>query len=238
MSPSPAATEGAGLVVALPAEAHCVGARGMRAGDCQRWQHGWIAVAGIGPHNAMRAAERLLACGVSQLASWGVAGALDAKLAPGDVLIPDRVLHALDDPGFATDSGLRACLDSALARYLVVRRGTLWSAARPVTTQAGKQSLAARSGAIAVDMEAAAVAAVAARARLPFVALKAICDPATRELPASIVHALDVSDGGVSWRMVAAILTGGPLAWRAARALAHDFACARRSLTTAAALAA
>jgi hypothetical protein len=87
-------------------------------------------------------------------------------------------------------------------------------------------------------MEAASVAAVAARAKLPFVALKAICDPAACELPARIVRALDVSAGGFSWRMVSAIALGGPATWHAARMLARDFTRARHALATAATLAA
>jgi adenosylhomocysteine nucleosidase len=231
-------TEGTGLVVALPAEAHSLGVHGMHPGDCRRWHDGWIAVSGMGPHNAMRAAERLLACGIARLANWGVAGALDATLSAGDVLIPDRIRYTHDDPGFATDAAASARLVAALSTALRVRRGALWSTPQPVATPSEKRALAERSGAIAVDMEAAPVAAVALRAKLPFVAVKAICDPAARELPAGIVRALEGADEGWSLRMVAAIALGGPGTWRAASALSRDYRRARRSLATAAALAA
>lgn len=231
-------TEGTGLVVALPAEAHSLGVYGLHPGECKRWHRGWIAVSGIGPHNAMRAAERLLTCGVTRLANWGVAGALDAGFAPGDVLIPDHIRYAHDDPGFATDALASERLAAALSGSLRVHRGALWSTPQPVASAAEKQALATHSGAVAVDMEAAPIAAVALRAKLPFVAVKAICDPLARELPASIVHALDGADGGFSLRMLAAIALGGPTTWRAARALARDFAHARRTLATAASLAA
>lgn len=227
-----------GLVVALPAEARSVGVEGLRPGDCVPWQHGWVAISGIGPHNAMRAAERLLACGVSQLANWGVAGALDADLEPGDILIPDRIRYAPNDPGFATDPVARERLISSCSATLTIRHGALWSATRPVASQAEKRALAKSSGAIAVDMEAAPIAAVASRANLPFVAVKAICDPLARELPRRIVHALDGSDGSLSWRMLAAIAFGGPATWSAARSLTQDFAHARHALASAARLAA
>lgn len=231
-------TDGTGWVVALPAEAHSLGMHGMHPGDCTRWRAGWIAVSGIGPHNAMRAAERLLDCGVTRLANWGVAGALDSTLAAGDVLIVDRIRYTYDDPGFATDADASEHLAATLAAALRVRRGTLWSTTQPVATPPEKQVLAERSGAIAVDMEAAPVAAVALRAKLPFVAVKAICDPAGRTLPAGIVRALDGADEGWSPRMVLAIALGGPATWRATYALTRDFRRARRSLATAAALAA
>ena len=238
MSTPDASTDGIGLVVALPAEAHSIGVHGLHPGECARWRRGWVAVSGIGPHNAMRAAERLLACGVTRLANWGVAGALDAGLVPGDVLIPDRIRYTRGDPGFATDADASERLAAALSDTLHVHRGALWSTPQPVATRLKKQALAARSGAIAVDMEAAPIAAVALRAGLPFVAVKAICDPAARELPPGIVRALDGSDGGVSLRMLSAIALGGPATWRAARRLARDFALARRALATAASLAA
>ncbi len=230
-------TDCVGLVVALPAEARSLGLRHLRPGGCARWRHGWAAMAGVGCHNAMHAAERLLACGVTQLANWGVAGALDADLQPGDVLVPDRIRYADDDAtGFIPDPDFSAHTAHLLAGNLRVSRGVLWSARRPLASRADKQALAQRSGAIAVDMEAAAVAAVATRAKLPFVAVKSICDPLARELPARIVQALDGAGGGFSLRMVAAITLGGPATWRAARSLAADFARARHSLATAARL--
>jgi adenosylhomocysteine nucleosidase len=167
-----------------------------------------------------------------------VAGALAPGLVSGDVLIPDHICYMRDDPGFATDAGLAAQLAELLSASLRVRRGILWSASQPVATTADKQTLAERSHALAVDMEAAPIAAVAARAKLPFVAVKAICDPVYRELPAGMAGALEGADRGWSLRMVSAIVLGGPATWRAARALACDFRHARRSLATAAALAA
>jgi nucleoside phosphorylase len=230
--------EGTGLVVALPAEAHSLGMHGTHPGDCKRWRDGWIAVSGIGPHNAMRAAERLLARGVVRLANWGVAGALDPALAAGDVLIADRIRYTSGDPGYATDADANDQLAAAFSAALRVRRGALWSTSQPVATPSEKRALAERSGALAVDMEAAPVAAVALRAKLPFVAVKAICDPAGRAVPAGIVRALEDADEGWSLRMLAAIVSGGPGTWRAASALSRDYRHARRSLATAAALAA
>jgi nucleoside phosphorylase len=230
-------TEGAGLVVALPAEAHSLGVRGLGVGDCARWQHGWVAVSGIGPDNAARAAGRLLARGVERLANWGVAGALDASLSPGDVVIPERVRHADGGPGFTTDDEAAERLVAALSAHLPIHRGTLWSARHPIASATDKCALAEWSGAVAVDMEAAAIAAVAVRAGLPFIAVKAICDPVTRELPGTIVRAMGEAAGDRSLRMLMAIAFGGPASWRAARWLARDFAQARRALATAAALA-
>lgn len=232
-------TERIGLIVALPAEARSVGVHGVPIGKCVRWKHGCVAISGVGFENATQAAQRLVACGVGTLANWGVAGALAPGLEPGDVVIPERICHVEGEAGYATDpTACRHLVDMLAATNLRIDRGKLWSAPQPVATCAEKHDLAARTGAVAVDMEAAAIAIVAAHSHLPFIAVKAICDSAARELPPRVVEAMEGAEDGFSWRMLAAIVFGGAATWRAARELAHDFACARRSLATAAALAA
>lgn len=233
-----ASPEAPGLIVALPAEARSIGLRWPRVGSCVRWRQGWLAVSGIGPDNAARAAEGALGRGATRLANWGVAGALDPSLVPGDVLVPERIRSPGDAGGFATDPEDSARLIDALGDRFRLGRGILWSSPRPVATAAAKRALAASSGALAVDMEAAAIAAVARRAGVPFIALKVICDPASRELPPRLAGAIGADGGGVSMRMLAAIAGGGPAAWRALGALARDFARARHALAAAAALAA
>lgn len=224
---------GGGLVIALAAEARSIGVRRLRAGECQRWRDGWVAISGIGPHGAMRAAEQLVERGVVQLASWGVAGALDPDLAPGDIVIPDRILHAMDGVGYPADPALGKQLATTLATRFRVRRGPLWSTHVAVATRGDKRDLAERSHAIAVDMESAPVAAVAQRASLPFIAVKAICDTAARDVPRAIADTLQHGNGGIPPRMLAAIVFGGPGAWRATTRLGRDFAQARRTLAIA-----
>src|SRR5579875_2379572 len=115
-----------------------------------------------------------------------------------------------------------------------VTRGALWSAAEPVTARADRRALAERSGAIAVDMEAAAVAGVAARANLPFAAVKAICDPLERELPVAAIRAFAGTNGALEPHLLPRLLLGGPALWLDLARLARDFAAARRALAAAA----
>lgn len=227
--------EAIGTLVAMPAEARSLGARGLRAGDCVRWRRGWIAVSGVGARNAALATRRLVDSGVAGIANWGIAGGLDARLAPGDVVVAEAV--ADDATGaIATDATWSASVAAALAARLRVHRGTLWSARRAVTAVDDKRALAAASGALAVDMEAAYAAAIARAARLPFIAVKAICDPAVRALPAELACALGPAGRPRALRLARALASGGPDVWRAALALGRDFARARRSLATAATL--
>ena len=65
--------------------------------------------------------------------------------------------------------------------------GGLLDCAQVVTSIAEKRNLFEASGAVAVDMESYAVAGVAAEAGVPFVAVRAIADPAGRPLPRSVI---------------------------------------------------
>jgi adenosylhomocysteine nucleosidase len=237
MSTGPDRTGNVGLVIALPAEARSIGVRGIHAGQCKRWRGGWVAVSGIGPHNAMHAANQLVMQGVAQLANWGVAGALDANLMPGDIVIPDRILYSTGDHGYEPDMDACQRLATALSGKLKVSRGALWSTHEAIATGEAKRELAARSHALAIDMEAAPVAAVAQRHSLPFIAVKAICDTAGQDLPGGIADTLGQSDSGMSLRMLGAITLAGPNAWRATGKLAGHFAQARHALAIAARLA-
>jgi hypothetical protein len=57
-------------------------------------------------------------------------------------------------------------------------------------TVSDKAELHARTGALAVDMESHVAAAFAARHALPFAAIRVVCDPAERALPAFAAAAL------------------------------------------------
>ncbi len=55
---------------------------------------------------------------------------------------------------------------------------------------ADKAAAHSTSGAVAVDMESHAIAAVAASADVPFVAIRAIADPAGRPLPRAVLGSI------------------------------------------------
>ena len=54
--------------------------------------HSPIAVSGATRAGALRGAERLVACGVPALGSFGLAAGLDPALKPGTILLPDAVV--------------------------------------------------------------------------------------------------------------------------------------------------
>jgi adenosylhomocysteine nucleosidase len=140
-----------------------------------------IQVSGPGRERAEAAARDALGHGAQALVSWGLAGGLDAAATTGSVLLPERVLAA--DGSWDTDPVWRRRLADALDASFRVLAGALYSATGVVTEVQAKRELAARSGAIAVDMESAGIARVAAAAGLAFVALRVVADGPADCLP-------------------------------------------------------
>lgn len=228
-----------GIVVAMPLEARSLRPGRSRGGAGEPALRRCVVVSGVGPQRAAAAAERLVARGAGHLLSVGVAGALVPALSPGTLFVADAVVGA-DEPSvsFRADGLWHWRLLAGVRERVRVRRGVLATSARAVLSPAAKQALAARTGAAALDMEAAAVARVAARAGVPFAAIKAICDPLERCVPASALGLVRES-GRLDVRALLGVLARGPSAWRALAAPARDYAAARRALAAlAAALAA
>lgn len=140
----------------------------------------------------------MVAEGVSALISFGLAGGLDPVLPSGAVLMPAAVL--LDGETWHCDSTLMARLGTKTS-------GAIYGGGQIVATRAAKSALHARTGAVAVDLESAAVARVAARFGLPFAVLRAICDPADRDLPRAARVALDQAGRIGPVRVVWAVLS-------------------------------
>jgi adenosylhomocysteine nucleosidase len=189
-----------------------------------------LACAGAQPERAAQGAAELVAARASMLLSFGFAGGLDPSLQPGDIIVGAGVVGT-DGQVRATDDALAqqlcAALDDAACKWTA---GLVAGADQALTTAAAKQALAARTGALIVDMESHAVAA----AGLPFAILRVVVDPAQRALPASVLDALD-SHGQVNVGALLAGLLRHPREIGSVLALARDNGPARASLRRAAA---
>jgi len=119
---------------------------------------------------------------VAGLVSFGLAGGLDPALTPGTVLVPVAVL--LDSERWHVHDALSQQLGGAAP-------WALYGGGEVVASAAAKAALFARTGAVAVDLESAAVARIARRHGLPFAVLRAVCDGAGRDLPQAALAALD-----------------------------------------------
>ena len=139
--------------------------------------------------DAEAAAQSFVAQGVGSLMSFGIAGGLDPALKPGQVIVATEIVvgnRERFDCQAAWRDELMATLDgfSPVAAPLV-------GSDKAIASVADKAALHARFTAVAVDMESHGVARVAARAALPFAAVRVIADPALRALPSSALAGLN-----------------------------------------------
>ncbi len=126
-----------------------------------------VVCGGIGAEAARRAAEAVIALySPSVIYSVGFAGALDAKLKVGDILMPKRVVNAGDSSSVEMEIG----------------GGVLVSFAA-VADPAQKKKLRESFSADAVDMEAASVARAAEARGLRFAAVKVVSDKHDFDFP-------------------------------------------------------
>jgi len=191
-----------------------------------------VTQSGPGPQRAADNARAALAAGAGALVSWGLAGGVHLRLGSGTVVLPRRV-RAADGAVYPVHREWRAVIAAALHGEIPVDEGDLLSVAEPLVTPAAK-SAAAALGVVAVDMESAAVAAVAARARVPFIALRVVVDTATDVLPPAAVAWVDArGDRRFGAALAAAVR---PLQWRALWILAKRYRAASRALERAAVL--
>jgi adenosylhomocysteine nucleosidase len=154
----------------------------------------WLVVqSGPGPVRAARAAEQAIDAGAGVLVSWGLAGGLSPSVAPGTVVLARRVLSPHGE-AWPADAVWHARLEP-LAGELGVACGDLVSVPAALESPAAKRAAGAATGAVAVDMESAAVAAVAAGARVPFVALRVVVDGLDDALPANSEQWIDERGG-------------------------------------------
>jgi adenosylhomocysteine nucleosidase len=168
-----------------PALARLGAARRSRLGDATVWhgERGVVVIrTGMGPARAASAARSIAAAGGAELfVSTGCAGALDPSLRPGDLLVPEAVCLEGGEPIPVDAAARRAAVAAADDAALRAHAGHFFTSSRMLASLAERRT-AARCGAIAVEMESAAVAAVAAEHGIPFVAIRSILDRADDEL--------------------------------------------------------
>ena len=203
------ASERIGIVTGLAAEARI--ARRL----------GWpVAIGGGSAAGARRATQELIESGATALVSFGLAGGLDPALPAGTLLVPAAI--RTDRQDWHVSAELAAKL-GAMTPHALLGAGTI------ARTQADKRRLWEATGCAALDLESGAVAEAATRQRLPFAALRAICDPASTTLPPAALIALS-GRGAISLGRVFGSIAAQPSQFGDLLQLGRFAAQARRSL--------
>ena len=205
-----------GIVAALEMEGRWIGA-----------PEPLVELSGVGDARAENAGHRLVDRGATALVSWGVAGGLDPDLEPGTVVLPDVVVHT-DGSNSPADVAWRDRLLTRLQGRLLTSTSPLFHATRPITAPAEKMELHQKTGAAAVDMESAAVVAVANETGIPCLVVRVVADAAGVRLPAVALTMCD--EWGRLKKSALLRLIFQPGEWRGMLRLGRANAAAGRSM--------
>jgi len=187
------------------------------------WLHfraGALEVACVGP--GARHLDSRLSGGARPdlVVSAGVCGALAPDLRPGDLVVPEAVVTPEGDERLTT------------ADHPLPRSGRLLTVRAVVGTPAAKARLWVATGAVAVDMESAAVLEWAARRGLPALVVRGISDAAHEAVPPELA-ALVGEDGRVRPGDALRLALTRPGRIAPALALARSTAAALRAVAAA-----
>lgn len=174
------------LVTAMPEELGPLAGRALPDGV-------HAAATGEGPRRAARRAAEL--CDIHRpavLVGAGVAGALSADLAFGEILVARRVCDA-DGDAPSPD----AVLADRAAAIPGAREASIFSSDRMLVAARERSALAARirDDPAAVDMESAAWARAASARGIPYVVVRAVSETADVDLPDYLLRCYDADAG-------------------------------------------
>lgn len=223
-----------GIVAALPEEANTLSTRKIAQGKCIFIADQILLIrSGVGPVNAGNAVKLLLENGAQAIISWGCAAALAQSLKPGDLTLPQDLVTG-DQQRLSIDSKWHRHALALLSPQVNIHTGSLAETHHIISTRHEKQAMHELTGAIALDMESAAVAKTAAEAGVPCLVIRTIADPADMDLPAAVSYAMNAS-GTVEIKKLFRFLAIHPGQLPALGKLALSFHAAARTLKSIAA---
>jgi hopanoid-associated phosphorylase len=161
------------------------------------------AVVGGGDHRRTVKVVEEAASAAECLVSFGIAGGLKPGLRAGDIVLSTEVID--EDRRWLSSDSLRPRI-SDLVEELGAIEGPVLGAQLALATKRDKRQAWRSTGAVAVDMESVVVARAAAALGIPFVVLRAIADPAARELPPAALLPLDEDGNPALGSVLASVL--------------------------------
>ncbi len=179
------------IIAALPAEAACLYNKKLNVGaPVEIHKNIFLCLSGMGHESATQAANECLALNVNGLVSWGVAGAIEKTLGSGNLILASSIVTA--DKTYQTSSEWQ---NNLLANFrnngIKTSNGNIASCKEVCASITDKNNLLNKTGAIAVDMESAAIAEIAQCNKLDFVAIRAVADKANTSIPEAVLNHTD-----------------------------------------------
>jgi len=180
-----------GIIAALPAEAKCLDQSTLHLVSPVEIQKDiFLCLSGIGYESASNAAKKLLELKIDGLVSWGVAGAIDSSVNSGDLIIADSIISHNKTYLVSTEwkNKLLRHMQKSSNQLL---NGNIASSKEICATTKEKENLLQRTGALAVDMESAAIAEVSRDNKLDFLVIRTIADQANASIPEAVLKHTD-----------------------------------------------
>lgn len=179
------------IVAALPAEAACLYDKKLNPLSPVEIKEGiYLCLSGIGYDAASQAAKKCIDLDINTLVSWGIAGALDPAIDSGDLVIAKTIIDG--DKNYQSSSALAEKLLSFFSeKKTTVLNASISSDNNICATVKDKNNLFIKTGAIAVDMESAAIAATALDNNLDFIVIRSIADKADLTIPEAVLKYTD-----------------------------------------------
>lgn len=216
-----------GIVVSLPRELRSLTDQPIPMGAWRAISDNiLVVVSGIGAERAYAAGTLLVSQGATALLSWGCAAALDERVTPGCLVLPERIISANGEIHLVSTEWHQRLYRALESKYPVCTEALIESDI-VVKTSAEKRALAKRTQAAATDMESAAQARLAKDCGLPFVAIRAIVDTLSTEIPDNVLRALDPQGGVNLWSLLTSTV---PADWIKIFRLGFQFNLAQRTL--------
>jgi adenosylhomocysteine nucleosidase len=218
-----------GIVVSLSRELKSLTRQTVPVGDWRAiTDSALVALSGIGAERAYAAGALLVSQGATALLSWGCAAALDDRVRTGCLILPERIIGTNGEIHRVNTEWQRR-LYQALETKHPVRTEALVETDSIMKTSAQKRALAKRTQAAATDMESAAQARLAKKHGLPFVAIRAIVDTSSTDIPENVLKALDPVGNINLWKLLTSTYPA-PTDWIKIVRLGMQFNAARRTL--------
>ena len=218
-----------GIIVALSEELKSLSNQTIESGSSLKLKNDiTLFLSGAGPERAGEAATQLVEQGVSALLSWGCAAGLTSELEAGSLLLPEQI-QSESGIVLPVDRDWHNRLYPLLSDKLHTRKDCLLERSEIIADPEEKKMLFEKSRALAVDMESAAIAKVAHKHKLIFLAVRAIVDTSNRRIPHSILNSLDTGGQVRRLSLIRQVMLH-PLDWITLVQLGHQFSAAKKTL--------